>query len=115
LKSNYLFAIAMAGVNLAANADEPAVARGQALFQKNMCFTCHGTVGQGGERSAGPRIAPDPWPVEAIKLQLRRPRQDMPRYDEKFVGNQDVDDIRAYLASLPTAPQAKDIPLLSRM
>ena len=113
--SRCLFAIALAGVSLAALADDAAATRGQALFRKNMCFTCHGTVGQGGERSAGPRIAPNPWPAEAIKLQLREPRQDMPRYDEKFVGNQDIDDIRAYLASLPAAPKAKDIPLLSRM
>ncbi|MGZ5099111.1 MAG: c-type cytochrome [Usitatibacter sp.] len=25
-------------------------ARGQALFMKNMCWTCHGTAGQGGDR-----------------------------------------------------------------
>ncbi|MBI3715762.1 MAG: cytochrome c [Betaproteobacteria bacterium] len=113
--SRYLFAIALAGMSFAALADDAAVARGESLFRKNMCFTCHGTVGQGGERNAGPRIAPNPWPAEAIKLQLRQPRQDMPRYDEKFVGNDDIDDIRAYLASLPPGPKARDVPLLSRM
>ncbi|HEX9391548.1 MAG TPA: cytochrome c [Usitatibacteraceae bacterium] len=93
----------------------PSAERGQALYQKNMCFTCHGTVGNGGERTSGPRLAPNVWPVEAMKVQLRSPRQDMPRYGEKFVSDADLADIHAYLSSIKAGPKAKDIPLLANM
>jgi ubiquinol-cytochrome c reductase cytochrome c subunit len=91
------------------------VERGQALYQKNMCFTCHGSAGNGGERTSGPRIAPNVWPVEAIKTQLRSPRQDMPRYGEKFVSDADVADIHAYLSTVKASPKARDIPLLANL
>lgn len=93
----------------------PSVERGQALYQKNMCVTCHGTAGNGGERTSGPRIAPNVWPVDAMKTQLRSPRQDMPRYDEKFVSDADVSDIHAYLSTIKAGPKAKDIALLSNL
>ena len=35
--------------NAFAQAPAGDAARGKALFMKNMCYTCHGTVGQGGE------------------------------------------------------------------
>lgn len=93
----------------------PSAERGQKLYQKNMCFTCHGTAGNGGERGSGPRVAPNVWPMEAMKIQLRNPRQDMPRYDEKFVSDADLADIHAYLSTIKAGPKAKDIPLLANM
>ena len=44
---------------------------------EKMCYTCHGTMGQGGERGSGPQIAPSEWPLEAFAQQVRHPRQDM--------------------------------------
>ena len=93
----------------------PSAERGQALYQKNMCFTCHGSAGNGGERTSGPRLAPNVWPVEAMKIQLRNPRQDMPRYDAKFVSDADLADIHAYLSTIKAGPKARDIPLLANM
>ena len=87
--------------------------RGHDLFVKNLCYTCHGTVGQGGDRGSGPRIAYDPWPWEGFVQQVRRPRESMPRYDAKFVSDQDLADIYAYLAAQKRGPRAKDIPLLN--
>ena len=89
------------------------VANGRASFQKNMCFTCHGTVGQGGERGAGPRIAPNAWPYEAFVQQVRRPREGMPRYSARFVSDQELADIYAYVASIKAGSPAKDIALLA--
>ena len=93
----------------------PSAERGQVLYQKNMCMTCHGTVGNGGERTSGPRIAPNVWPLEAMKKQLRSPRQDMPRYGDKFVSDADAADIHAFLSTIKAGPKAKDVPLLSTL
>lgn len=86
--------------------------RGKNLYMKNMCYSCHGTVGQGGERAAGPKIAPNAFPLEAFATLVRRPRGNMPHYSEKFVSDQDMADIYAYVSSIPPGPAAKDIPLL---
>jgi mono/diheme cytochrome c family protein len=85
-------------------------ARGKHLFMADGCYECHGTVGQGG---AGPRLAPDPLPAEAIAQYIRKPTAVMPPYVEKVAGDQDVQDIQAYLASIPQPPPLKDIPLLA--
>lgn len=89
--------------------------RGQQLYEKNMCSACHGTAGNGGERGSGPKIAPDVWPLEAMKIQMRNPRQGMPRYDAKFVSDADIADIHAFLSSIKAGRKAKDIPLLSNL
>lgn len=88
--------------------------RGRELFMKHQCYSCHGTAGQGGERTAGPRLAPDPFPYVAFEMQLRQPRGVMPRYPQQFVSNQDVADIYAYVSGIQRGPAAKDIPLLNR-
>ena len=68
--------------SFAAFADAPRgdAARGQTLYMSNLCHTCHGTAGQGGDRGSGPRIAPDPCPWEGFAQQVRHPRESMPRY-----------------------------------
>jgi ubiquinol-cytochrome c reductase cytochrome c subunit len=88
------------------------IERGKELYMKNTCYSCHGMVGQGGERKAGPRLAPDPFPYVAFAMQLRQPRGTMPRYPVQFVSDQDLADIYAYVASIPAGPKANDIPLL---
>ena len=93
----------------------PSAESGQMLYQKNMCFTCHGSAGNGGERTSGPQLAPKVWPVEAMKIQLRNPRKDMPRYREKFVSNSDLADIHAFLSTIKTGVRAENIPLLSAL
>ena len=95
-----------------ARTDRAAVANGQSAYMRVGCFTCHGTVGQGGERGAGPRIAPNPWPWPAFAEQTRRPRAVMVPYSEKVLPEQDLADIYAYVVSIKPGPAAKDIPLL---
>jgi len=85
--------------------------RGMKLYQEKWCHSCHGTVGQGGERGAGPRIAPNPFPYEAFAAQTRRPRSSMPRYPVEVLSDQELADIYAYVASIKARP-AKDIPAL---
>ena len=96
----------------AAQAPQGSVERGKKVYTEKWCHTCHGTVGQGGERGAGPRIAPNPFPYEAFVLQTRRPRAVMPRYPVEFLSDQEMADLYAYVASIKRGPSAKDIPLL---
>ena len=109
-----LVAAALAALSLAAHAQAPAgdAPRGKALYMKNMCHTCHGTAGQGGDRGSGPRIAYDVWPWEGFVQQVRRPRESMPRYDAIHVNDQDLADIYAYVASMKRGAKASEIPLL---
>ena len=109
-----LMAAAATALALAAHGEAPAgdAARGKALYMKNMCYTCHGTAGQGGDRGSGPRIAPDTWPWEGFVQQVRHPREQMPRYDAKYVSDPDLADIYAYVKSVKPGPGAKDIALL---
>jgi mono/diheme cytochrome c family protein len=103
-----------ASTAVAALADAPAgdAARGKAAFMKNMCYTCHGSVGQGGDRGSGPRIAYDVWPWDGFAQQVRHPREQMPRYPKELLGDQDLADIYAYVASFKKGPKAAEIPLL---
>jgi mono/diheme cytochrome c family protein len=96
----------------AAQGNASDVERGRQLFMKNGCYSCHGTVGQGGDRGAGPRIAPLAMPADAFKTFIRNPPEAMPRFDERFVSDADLEAIHRYLASLPKGRSAKEITLL---
>lgn len=85
---------------------------GRRAYMKNMCYTCHGTVGQGGERGAGPRLAPNPVPFEGFAQEVRHPRAVMPRYPAQFLSDPDLANIYAYIASIKPGPKAGDISLL---
>ena len=98
--------------NAFAQAPAGDAARGKALFMKNMCYTCHGTAGQGGDRGSGPRIAYDVWPWEAFSQQVRRPRETMPRYAAEHVSDAELADIYAYVSSMKRGAKASEIPLL---
>ena len=86
--------------------------RGQQAYMKYMCYTCHGTLGQGADRGTGPKLAPGMLPYAAFALQVRTPRLDMPPYRQKFLSDQELSDIYAYLALTKPSPAAKEIPLL---
>jgi mono/diheme cytochrome c family protein len=85
---------------------------GQQVFMTVGCYACHGTVGQGA--STGPKLAPGPIPFAAFQLQVRQPRQDMPRFGPQFLSDQDLADIYAYVQSIQPGPGPTSIPLLNR-
>jgi len=87
--------------------------RGKQAYMKYMCYTCHGTVGQGADRGTGPKIAPGMLPYAAFVLQLRTPRLDMPPYRQQFLSDQELADIYAYLTLTKPSPEVKEIPLLN--
>ena len=95
-----------------AQAPKGDVERGKKAYQDKWCHSCHGTVGQGGDRGAGPKIAPNPFPWEAFAHQTRRPRSSMPRYPVEVLSEQELADIFAYVSSIKPGPNAKDLPQL---
>jgi mono/diheme cytochrome c family protein len=96
------------GAALAADA-----ARGKILFtQKYGCYQCHGTEGQ-GSAVTGPKLAPDPIPYDTLSAFVRTSSRSMPPFREQILPNADLEDIYAYLKSIPPAKDWKAIPLLS--
>ena len=84
---------------------------GHNVYMKLMCYTCHGTVGQGADRGTGPKLAPNPVSFATFQAQLRTPRADMPPYRKEFLTDQELADLYAYVASIKASPAAKDLQL----
>jgi mono/diheme cytochrome c family protein len=99
------------GAALAQDAPKGSAERGKKLFVDLNCYSCHGTHAQGGGRGSGPPI-PLGYPYAAFLNQMRKPRLDMPAYEEKLVSAREVADLFAYFSSIKAAPAAKDIPKL---
>ncbi|MBV8844403.1 MAG: cytochrome c [Bryobacterales bacterium] len=85
---------------------------GKKLFVKFGCYTCHGYQGQGG--AAGAKLAPKPIATAALIAYVRHPSGSMPPFTAKVVSDAELTDIHAFLASVPSPPVAKDIPLLNQ-
>src|SRR5262245_39431152 len=114
LRSLGLVALA-AGLVLASSAALAAgdAAKGKQAFMKYGCWQCHGTLGQGSPIT-GPKLAPDPLPLEALSTFIRNSNRTMPPYREAVLPNSDLEDIHAYLSSIPKPADYKTIPLLSQ-
>ena len=88
-------------------------ANGKIVYMKAGCYTCHGTVGQGG---AGARLTPPALNTAGFTNYVRKGGQGggggMPAFGSYVISDSDLADIRAYLASIPAPPPASSIPLL---
>jgi mono/diheme cytochrome c family protein len=91
---------------------------GKKLFTADGCYQCHGRQGQGGAAapvgSYGPRLAPPKIPLEALRRYVRHPSGGMPPYTAKVLSDAQIDDIYAYLKTIPAPAPVKDIPLLNQ-
>ena len=85
--------------------------KGKVAFVQHGCWQCHGFAGQGG--ASGPKLAPDPLPLEAMSAFVRNTRGNMPPYQKAVLSDSDLADIHAYLASLSKPRDYKSIPLLN--
>ena len=89
--------------------------KGKVAYTKYGCYQCHGFVGQGSvATSNGTVIYNTALPLEAFISFVRTTNRAMPPYSEKVLPNQDLEDIYAYLESLPKPPDYKTIPLLNQ-
>ena len=86
---------------------------GKRLFLADGCYQCHGTTGAGGG-IAGPRLTPNPPPLEAVTAKLRTPSGRMPVYTAMLISDAQIADIVAYLRRIPSGKPAAEIPLLNR-
>ena len=91
---------------------------GKKLFIADGCYQCHGRQGQGGSSapigSYGARLAPPRLSVEGVRAYLRHPSGGMPPYTAKVISDSEIDDIYAFLKTVPAPPPVKDIPLLNQ-
>ena len=110
-----LGALSMAGQSPSKAGD---AVNGKKLYIADGCYQCHGLQGQGGSSapvgSYGPRLAPVKLPVMAMRAYLRHPSGGMPPYTVKVLSDSQIDDIYAFLKTIPAPPALKDIPLLNQ-
>jgi mono/diheme cytochrome c family protein len=85
---------------------------GQHLFTSSGCYQCHGRVAQGG--AAGPRLAPRPMPAASFARYVRHPTGQMPPYTPRVLSDKDLDDLYAFLLTIPEPRPAAAIPLLNQ-
>ena len=102
-----LVAVALSQAALGAGSAE----KGKAAFVKHGCWQCHGFAAQGGVH--GPKLAPEPLPLEALSVFVRNTRGGMPPYQSAILSDADLADIHAWLASLPKPKDYKSIPQLN--
>ena len=86
--------------------------KGKAAYIQHGCWQCHGMQAQGG--IAGPKLAPDPMPLETFTAFVRTTKRTMPPYAEAILPNEDLADIHAYLETILKPADYKDIPLLNQ-
>jgi|SRR5690242_15704972 ubiquinol-cytochrome c reductase cytochrome c subunit len=90
-------------------------AKGKAAFVKHGCWQCHGYEGQGSVATSNSKmLAPDPLPWEGFSAFIRTSNTGMPPYSEKILPNGELEDIYAYLSSIPKPKDHKNIPLLAQ-
>src|SRR5439155_12016137 len=95
------------GAVLAASAE-----KGKAAYIQHGCWQCHGFQGQGA--NTGPKLAPDPIPIEPFTAFVRTTDRAMPPYTEAVLSNEELADIHAYLQSIPKPADYKSLPLLNQ-
>jgi mono/diheme cytochrome c family protein len=108
-------AIVLAGAGTFAAGQTPPsgnAANGKQLFEKQNCYYCHGTAGQGGRDGA--RVAATALTVAQFTRYVRRPAGAMPAYTAKLLTDEQLADVYAYLKTLPAAQPPAQIPILDR-
>ena len=84
---------------------------GKDLYLRYSCYACHGYAGHGG---AGARLVPMRMTLASFTAYVRNPRQ-MPPYSTQALTDAQLEDVWAYIQTLPKSPLPKDIPLLMMM
>ena len=84
---------------------------GKELFLSFGCYSCHSFDGHGG---AGARLVPMPLNQAAFTAFVRNAGR-MPSYGPKVISDAQLTDIYAYIKTLPTSPDAKNIPLIQQL
>jgi mono/diheme cytochrome c family protein len=93
-------------------APEGNAGKGKIAYVKYGCYACHAYDGHGG---TGPKLAPKPIAYVAFAAIVRHPpASGMPVFTPKVVSDAELNDIWAYLKTIPEPPALKDIPILNQ-
>ncbi|MES2187099.1 MAG: cytochrome c [Pseudomonadota bacterium] len=92
--------------------DAAAAADGKLAYMAAGCYQCHGIAAHGG---VGPRLAPNPMPLEALSAFVRHAARNMPPYPVAVLADADLQRIHRYLASITASPAPDQIPQLKQM
>lgn len=113
----WMLTVATLGAQAAPPGTPPAgdPVKGREDFATYKCAWCHGTEGQGGLATVGPRIALVPRGLESFIAYVRKPSARMSAYSEASVSDAALKDIYAYLRAQAPAKAARDIPLLEQL
>ena len=103
-----LMVVLLPGSLFAQNAEN-----GKRIFVRDGCYECHGYAGQG--TIAGARLAPPVLNAQGMIRYVRKPAGAMPAFTDKVLSDQEVNDIYAYLKTIPAPRPVKDIPLLNQI
>jgi cytochrome c553 len=88
--------------------------KGKAAFIQHGCWQCHDFAAEGSVATSNGRvIARTALPLDAFKSFVRTTDGAMPPYRPAVLSDGDLEDIYAYLQSLPQPKAASDIPLLN--
>ncbi len=82
---------------------------GRSAFVEMGCHHCHGYEGQGA-RPTGPRLAPEPMPLEVFSNIVRRPPNVMPAYSPEVLSDEKLKRVHEYLESIPEPPDVMSLP-----
>ncbi|MFZ0422849.1 MAG: cytochrome c [Xanthobacteraceae bacterium] len=86
---------------------------GKTAFIQHGCWQCHDFNGQGSIATSNGRvIARTALPLDAFKTFVRTSDGPMPPYRLPVLSDGELEDIYAYLQSLPQPKAVSDIPLL---
>jgi mono/diheme cytochrome c family protein len=106
-----LFLLASFAVLACAQSPAGDAKHGKELFLSYSCYSCHSFDGHGG---AGARLVPMPLNQAAFTAFVRNAGR-MPSYSSKVLPDDKLADIYAYIKSLPTSPDSKNIPLIQEL
>src|SRR5262249_15480399 len=95
------------GGALAASAE-----KGKAAYIQHGCWQCHGVPAQSG--GTRPQPPPRPLPIDPFTAFVRPTNRAMPPYSEAILSTGDLEDIHAYLQTIPKPADSKSIPLLNQ-
>jgi ubiquinol-cytochrome c reductase cytochrome c subunit len=115
LATALLCMLASAAHGQSAKPTRPSAANGKTVYMRVGCYTCHGTVGQGG---AGARLAPNTMSLDAMQVWVRGGTpgwsiaRGMPAFPPTVISDGELADVQTYLASLPPPPKPDDVALL---
>lgn len=106
-----LLLASFAAATLLAQAPAGDAKHGKELFLNYGCYSCHSFDGHGG---AGARLVPMPLNPTSFIAFVRNAGR-MPSYSPKVLPDEKLADIYAYIKTLPTSPDAKNIPLIQEL